>query len=231
MTRRDVIAVRKADDGEVERRKPGRKPTGDLSAHQLRTLRAIQQFISDHDFPPTVAELSETIGITGSSVHDQISQLIRKGYIRRDEGKSRGMAVIRDPVEVTFELIAIPLVGQVAAGQPILAEQNIVGEITVDSRLVRSGVHFALTVKGDSMHDAGIENGDIVIVRRQPISESGDIVVALLGNEATVKRLSIQEERIELRPENSSYTPIAVGPEDDMRIVGKVVGVSRRSSR
>jgi repressor LexA len=116
-------------------------------------------------------------------------------------------------------------VGEVAAGPPILAQENIVGEILVEGSILRGGRHFALEVRGDSMTCAGIDDSDLVIVRQQALADSGDIVVALIDDEATVKRLWMREGMIELRPENPRYDPIVVSPESDLRIVGKVVAV------
>ena len=115
----------------------------------------------------------------------------------------------------------------VAAGCPILAEENITGQVLVESDVVRSGQHFALRAVGDSMVGAGINDGDLIIVRQQPIAEDGDIVVALLNNEATVKRLKIKDELIELVPENPEVRKIRIRPEDDLRVLGKVVGWKR----
>ncbi len=127
-----------------------------------------------------------------------------------------------------LSLRTVPIVGRVAAGPPILADENIIGEVLVDSRVARHGRCFALEVQGDSMIDADIDDGDLVVVRQQPLAESGDIVVALLGEEATVKRLYIRDETIELRPENTSHRPITVGPEDELRILGKVVATNHK---
>lgn len=207
------------------RLKPGRKPRSEITEPQLKTLKAIRSFMAEHGFPPTVAEMADALGVATTSVYEQINQLIRKGYLERESGKARGLSVTEETTSLPTSLIIVPIIGSVAAGQPILADENIVGEIAVDSSALRGGRHFALTVKGDSMIDAGISSGDLVIVRHQPVAESGDIVVALLEDEATVKRLYIQDDRIELRPENPRYMPMPIGPDDDMKIVGKVVAV------
>ncbi len=156
-----------------------------------------------------------------------MGRLVRKGFVRRESRKARGLTVMREPPDEVLQLMAVPIVGRVAAGQPILAEENVGGEVLVDSRAARSGRCFALEVQGDSMIDAGIHDQDLVVVREQPVAESGDIVVALLEEEATVKRLFIRDERIELRPENPELDPMPIGPDDGLRIVGKVVAVSR----
>lgn len=124
-------------------------------------------------------------------------------------------------------LVAVPIVGTVAAGQPIFAQENIMGEVLVEASVVGSGKCFALYAQGDSMINADINDGDLIIVRRQPIAEDGDIVIALLDDEATVKRLKINNELIELVPENPRLKPVRVKPEDELRILGKVVGRKR----
>lgn len=208
-----------------ERRRPGRKPNSEITEHQLRTLRVIRSFTAEHGFPPTVAEIAEALGIATTSVYEQVNQLVRKGYIERHPGKARGLSLTEETASLPTTLVTIPIIGAVAAGQPILADENIIGEIAVDSSVIRGGKHFALAVKGDSMINAGILDGDLVVVRQQPVAESGDVVVALLGDEATVKRLSISNESIQLRPENPRHEPIVIEPDDDLRIVGKVIAV------
>ena len=205
----------------------GRRPVEEITGPQRRTLRELRRFINRRRFPPTIQELADILGISPPSLRDQITQLVRKGYVRRESRKARGLTVLREPTDEVLELRAVPIVGRVAAGQPILAEENIVGEVLVDSRAVRSGRCFALEVRGDSMIGAGIRDQDLVVVRQQPVAESGDIVVALLDQEATVKRLFIRDERIELRPENPKFQALLIGPDDGLRILGKVVAVSR----
>lgn len=213
------------DSHNHEIRRPGRKPTVDITEHQERTLKTIRTFILDRGIPPTVADIASILGLRSSTVHDQINQLIQKGYLRREDGKARGISIVRDPTSTLASLISIPIVGRVAAGLPILAEENVVGEILVESSVIRSGRYFALEVCGDSMTGAGINPKDLLIVRQQPIAENGDIVVALLDNEATVKRLLFHGEDILLKPENPSYDPIVLKSDADLRIAGKVVAV------
>ena len=205
----------------------GRRPVEEITDPQRRTLHELRRFINRRGFPPTIQELADILGISPPSVRDQITQLVRKGYVRRESRKARGLTVLREPTDEVLELRAVPIVGRVAAGQPLLAEENVVGEVLVDSRAIRSGRCFALEVRGDSMIGAGIRDQDLVVVRQQPVAESGDIVVALLDQEATVKRLFIRDERIELRPENPTHRPIPIGPDDGLRILGKVVAISR----
>ena len=206
----------------------GRPRVEEITDPQRRTLGELRRFTRQQGFPPTIQELADILEISTPSVRDQVSQLVRKGYVKRESRKARGLTILREPTEEVLNLRTVPIVGRVAAGQPILAEENIIGEVLVDSRAARHGRCFALEVQGDSMMDAGIDDGDLVVVRQQPLAESGDIVVALLGEEATVKRLYIRDETIELRPENTSHRPITVGPEDELRILGKVVATNHK---
>lgn len=207
--------------------KRGRRPVAEITDSQRRVLVAIRNHLARRGFPPTLYELGTQLGMGASSAHELVSQLVRKGYLRRDAGKARSLEVIRQPELEVANLVPIPIVGVVAGGRPILATENIVGEMLVESRLVRSARCFALKVTGDSMIRAGIDDGDYVVVRQQPVAETGDIVVALFGDTATVKRLHIADDRIELIPENPRYGPIVVGPDDDLRIQGKVIGVRK----
>ena len=205
----------------------GRGAVPGLTPAQERALAAIQQLSSRHGFPPTVKELGEELGIAPASAHELMTGLERKGYLRRSPGKARSLEILRQPTPDTAQLVAVPIVGRVPAGTPLLAAENVVGELLVDSRTAR-GRCFALEVQGDSMIDADIQDGDYVIVRQQRLAESGEIVVAMLDGETTVKRLRIAGDAIELRPENQSLSPIPIGPDDDLQVLGKVVAVHRR---
>ncbi|MBI4511497.1 MAG: transcriptional repressor LexA [Deltaproteobacteria bacterium] len=211
-----------------ERAKRGRPPIAEVTAPQRKAFAAIRNHLAHRGFPPTVQELGELMGLGTSSAHELVSQLVRKGYLRREAGKARSLEVVRHIEPEVADLVPVPIVGVIAGGRPILAVENIVGEMLIDARLVRGTRCFALEVAGDSMARAGIDDGDYVIVRQQQVAENGDIVVALVGEGATVKRLCIADERIELRPENPRHRPIVVGPDDDLRIQGKVIGVRRR---
>jgi len=208
-------------------KKRGPKPKTGITVPQRRTLLEIDGYIRRHQFAPTMQELADLLGISVTSAHEQVSQLVRKGYLKRALGKTRGLAVMRRPQDTPARLVPIPLVGAVAAGSPILAEENVIGEVLVEQDLGQGDRCFALRVQGESMRAAGIGDGDVVIVRKQPLAESGDIVVALVDGEATVKRLYLRENVIELQPENplKKYRPILIGQETDLRIVGKVVAV------
>jgi len=213
-------------------KKRGRRPVANLTDTQCRVLREVRDFIVQHGFPPTAQELADLLGIAAATAHEQVNQLVRKGFIGREPRKARGLTVLREPEEELVDLVSVPLLGAVPAGPLSLAEENLLGEVMVERRLVASGRHFALRVTGDSMQGAAICDGDLVIVRQQPVAQSGDIVVATIrSDEATVKRLSIREHEIELRPENPAFQPISVGPDDDLRILGKVVAVRRSVER
>ncbi|MBF0370489.1 MAG: transcriptional repressor LexA [Magnetococcales bacterium] len=190
-------------------------------------MAAIQAFIDEKGMPPTVQEMADALGIKGATVHEQIGKIARKGYLKRTPRKARSLEIIRRPPSVS-RLVPVSIVGKVAAGLPIFATENHVGEVLVESN-VAQGRCFALEVQGDSMVEADIHEGDILIVRQQPLAENGDIVVALLEDEATVKRLFISGDRIELRPANAAYATILIAPDDDLKIIGKVLAVRGRA--
>lgn len=215
----------------MERKGRGRRPVEEITDTQINALKEIRRFTNHRGFPPTIKELADILGISHASAHGQVNQLVRKGYLKREARKARSLAIVREPEDTLSVMIAVPIVGRVAAGRPILAVENIVGEIMVEGRIARSGRCFALEVAGDSMVNAGIKERDLVVVREQPVAENGDIVVALLEDEATVKRLFIRDEKIELRPENPKHRPIPVGPDDGLRILGKVIAVRHRQGR
>lgn len=209
-------------------KRPGRKPTKELTESQARALREVRDFMVDRGIPPTAKELADILGVAPATAHEQIGQLVRKGFLRREPNKARGLVLVREPESEVATLVSVPLVGTIAAGLPLLAEENVLGEVLVENRLVAAGRHFALRIVGESMRDASINDGDVVIVRQQPVAQHNDIVVALIADEATVKRLSIREHEIELRPANPEFKPLPIGPDDDFRIVGKVVAVRKR---
>lgn len=195
-----------------------------LTAAQESVLTAISAFKDRRGLAPTVQELADMLSIQPPSVHEQLQRLEEKGYIQREPRKARTLHVIRDFTAKTRTMVQVPIIGAVAAGVPILAVENHIGNIAVDA-LVAKGICFALKVQGQSMIDANIRPGDHVIVRQQPIAESGDIVVALRNGEATIKRLFVCDDCIELRPENKKMKPISIKPDDDFAIIGKVVSI------
>ena len=208
-----------------------------MSTKQLLTKRQqeIWEFLVDyvdaHGYPPTVREIGEHVGLASpSTVHAHLANLERAGLIKRDPTKPRALELSgRVQHEPEPSVNALPLVGQIAAGGPLLAEQNIDTYISVPEPLSRGGDEFLLRVRGDSMVDAGILEGDFVVVRRQQDARDGDIVVALVGDdesadEATVKRFFRDAGGVRLQPENASYEPIYAS---HVEILGKVIGVFR----
>jgi repressor LexA len=166
------------------------------------------------------------MGLTSSStVHSHLGALERKGFLRRDPSKPRAIEILRDGEGPQHRVVSLPVVGQVTAGEPILAEQNIEDYLPVPADLADGAEAFVLRVSGDSMIDAGILDGDLLVVRRQQTATNGDIVVARLGDEATVKRFFREGDRIRLQPENQSMMPIFA---KDVVVEGKAIAVLRR---
>ena len=195
-----------------------------LTNAQNTLLQAIERLKRTMGMSPTVQELAVELGLKAPSVFEGLKRLEDKGYIRRQARKARSIEILRAQTPDKTNLTAVPVLGMVAAGAPILAQENRMGQIMVPNSVLR-GKCFALKVQGDSMIDADIFEGDYVVVRQQPIAENSDIVVAMVGEEATVKRLSIEGEHIELRPENQKLKPIIIGQQDELKIIGKVLHV------
>lgn len=193
-----------------------------LTARQEQVLGFIREFTHANGYPPTVREIGSELELSSpSTVHVHLGNLERLGFIRRDPTKPRALELVDEP----RPLRPLPLIGQVAAGTPILAEQNVEDYIEVPALLRRSDDDFLLRVEGDSMIDAGIHNDDLIVVHRQATADNGEIVVALVGDEATTKRFFREAGRIRLQPANDLYEPIIL---DQVELVGKVVGVLRR---
>lgn len=197
-----------------------------LTQRQQRIVDFIQDTVKERGYPPTVREIGEAVGLTSSSsVHSQLDNLERKGYLHRDPTKPRAMALSAEPPPS----VAVPLVGRIAAGAPMLADENIEEIIAVPEGFADDREHFALRVEGDSMSGAGIMSGDLVVVRKQSQASDGDIVAALLPgpaeDEATVKRLRRRNGKIILVPENPSLEPFEM---TEGRILGKVTAVLRK---
>jgi repressor LexA len=198
-----------------------------ISDSQRNILETISTYISQKGFPPTMQELADILGIKASSVYEQLNRLEKKGYIRRKKRAARSIEIIKNKPEMETQngvrLIRIPVLGTIAAGEPIFAFEREGEEIFVDESSIGSGRFFALKVKGNSMVDAEIFDGDLVIVRRQPVAENGEIVAALIDDEATVKKLRMNNGEVFLDPQNKTFSPIEVTYRDDFRILGKVV--------
>ena len=205
-----------------------------LTDRQSQILRLIRDRVADRGYPPTVREIGEAVGLASpSSVHAQISALVKAGRLRRDPSKTRALVVIDEarpaPKPVPSDptgLQSVPLLGAIAAGAPLLAEQHVDSVLTLPAQLVGQGEMFMLEVQGDSMTGAGILSGDRVVVRAQPTVENGEIAAVLVGEtEATIKRVRFRADgRIELLSENPEYPPLVP---DHPRILGKVVTVIR----
>lgn len=201
----------------------------ELTERQRQVLDFIKEQVREKGYPPSVREIGDAVGLRSSStVHGHLKRLESKGYIRRDPTKPRAIEILGDEMaesQIIEDLIAVPVVGNVTAGQPILAVENVEDYFPLPRDFASDEAAFMLRIQGDSMIEAGILDGDYVVVRQQPNAENGDIVVALLEDEATVKRFFKEPDHIRLQPENPIYDPIIT---TDAQILGKVIGVLRR---
>ena len=200
---------------------------GKISNKQKEILDYIKQEILDHGYPPAVREICEAVNLKStSSVHSHLETLEKNGYIKRDPTKPRAIEICDDSFQmVRTEMVSIPVIGNVAAGEPIFAQENIESYFPVPAEFVPKGDSFALKVRGDSMINAGIFSGDQIFVLACNTAKNGDMVVALVEDSATVKTFYKEDGYIRLQPENDSMEPIIV---DDCQILGKVYGVFRR---
>ncbi|MBX3129613.1 MAG: transcriptional repressor LexA [Polyangiaceae bacterium] len=206
-----------------------------LTKRQEQTLTFIRRSIQERGYPPTLREIGESMGIKSTNgVNDHLRALERKGYLRREDMKSRALKLVEDSSPAPAgddELVEIKVLGRVAAGLPLLAEEQVVDTVRVDRMMVRGGRDvFGLRVTGDSMVDAGIFSGDYIFVRKQAAAERGDIVVALIGDEATVKYYYPERDYVRFQPANSQMAPILVRASDfrSTMLLGKVIGVFRQ---
>ncbi|MEQ3553974.1 transcriptional repressor LexA [Pseudonocardia nematodicida] len=214
--------------------------TRGLTPRQRKVLAVIREWVDRYGYPPSVREIGDAVGLTStSSVHHQLRTLERKGLLRRDPNRTRAVDV-RSPEQVAGTDGAdtdatggpdrpapafVPLIGDIAAGGPILAEQAVQDVFPLPREIVGEGTLFLLNVKGDSMVDAAITDGDWVVVRQQPVAEQGEVVAAMIDGEATVKTFRRKDGHIWLMPANDAYDPI---PGDEASILGRVVAVMRR---
>jgi repressor LexA len=197
-----------------------------LTKRQQEIFDFVKRYAGEHGYPPTVRDIGQAIGLTSSStVHAHLSNLERLGLLRRDPTKPRAIEVLVGKAKEAVAPSGLPVVGQVAAGAPVLAEQNIEEYVAVPGIAGGDEGEFVLQVKGDSMKNAGILEGDHVIVRRQSRAQNGQIVVALVEDEATVKRFFREKDHVRLQPENDAFEPIRTR---DAQVLGRVVGVCRR---
>lgn len=198
----------------------------DLTHRQTDILEFIKRVIRQKGYPPSVREIGDAVGLMSSStVHGHLQTLEEKGYIRRDPTKPRAIEILDSSSDVNEKkTVSVPIIGRVTAGLPILAQENIEDTFPIAADLVNSDNVFMLRVKGESMIEAGILDGDLILVRQQSTARNGEIVVALIGDEATVKRFYREKTLVRLQPENSMMEPIY---SQDVTVLGKVIGVFR----
>jgi repressor LexA len=200
----------------------------DLTKRQREIFDYISRYLSRHGYPPTVREIGKAVGLHSSStVHAHLSKLESLGVLKRDPSKPRALEVLVERAKRAVRPSGLPLVGNVAAGEPILAEENIEDYLEVPGMIGGEDGDYILRVRGDSMKDAGILEGDFVVVKPSEQARNGEIVVALIGDEATVKRFFREKDHVRLQPENKSMKALR---SRDARILGHVVGVFRRVS-
>jgi repressor LexA len=196
-----------------------------LTKRQSEIFEFIKGHLDSTGYPPTVREIGKAMGLhSPSTVHAHLAKLERSGVLRRDPSKPRAIELLVGRAKRVMRP-SIPLVGQVAAGSPILAEENIEDQLEVPAVIGADDGDYALRVRGDSMRDAGILEGDFVVVHPTDDADNGQIVVALLGDEATVKRYFLEGDEVRLQPENPSYEPIRTR---DAQVLGRVIGVFRK---
>lgn len=196
-----------------------------LTERQKQVLDYIELFISENPFPPTIREIASHFGISVKGAYDHLKALERKGRLRAGGGRSRKIEIIGRPhQDARLHSVELPVLGTVAAGKPVLAEENYEASIHVPASMVGTANCFALRVRGDSMINAGILEGDIAIIEQAPVAANGDIVVAAIEDSVTLKRFFKEKERIRLMPENPAYSPIYT---QDARILGTLRGIVR----
>jgi len=201
-----------------------------VTARQLDIYNYVKEFILLHKYPPTIREIGDEFGIKSTNgVRDALNALERKGLIKKHSNQARGIALPQNAFHAPANAANLPVIGRIAAGTPILAEENIEEVLTIDkSVLPRNSEIFALRVQGDSMTGDGILNGDIAIIRMQKNAEHGQIIVAIIDGNATLKHYYPAENRIELRASNPKYHPITVSEGEDFSIAGILAGVIRK---
>ena len=203
-----------------------KKSTGkQLTSKQEEILGFIKESIRDDGFPPTVREIGDRFSITVKGAYDHVKAIEKKGFIKMEQNKSRAIVIMHDEDEAPVDAVNIPLLGRIAAGAPILAAEHIEAYLSFPRSMFKSGDFFALRVKGDSMIEGGIQDGDIAVIRKQGTAQNGDIVAALLDDEATLKRFKTAGGKIHLIPENPAYKPIVT---TDVTILGILRAIFRR---
>ena len=198
-----------------------------LTKRQREILTYVMTNMQQRGYPPSVREIGTALGLTSSStVHSHLTALEKKGFIHRDPSKPRAIEILKDGAsQPPKRVVNVPVLGRIAAGQPLLAEENVEDVFPLPRDLIREDAAFILRVRGDSMIEAGILDGDYLVIRQQATANNGDIVAALMGEEATVKRFYRERDHIRLQPENRTMSPILTR---DATILGKVVALIRR---
>jgi repressor LexA len=196
----------------------------ELTDRQREVLTFIIRFIDSHTYPPTIREIADYFEISIKGAHDHVTALKKKAYVKNDK-RSRTLEVIKRDGEDNDDIVNVPILGPVAAGTPILAEENWDGSIPIHRTMLKKGnQYFALKVKGDSMEGAGILDGDMAIIEQRNVAEDGEIVVAMMNDATTLKRYYREKNRIRLQPENDNYKPIY---SQDVRLLGCVAKIIR----
>ena len=198
-----------------------------LTKRQREILGYVMDSMQERGYPPSVREIGAALGLTSSStVHSHLAALEKKGFIHRDPSKPRAIEILKDGAsQPPKRVVNVPVLGRIAAGQPIFAEENIEDVFPLPRDFVREDAAFILRVRGDSMIGAGIHDGDYLVIRQQATANNGEIVAAMIGDEATVKRFYRERDHIRLQPENSAMSPIIA---NDVTVLGKAVALVRR---
>ena len=214
-----------------------KKDPNELNKREKAILKYIEKQVKENGYPPSVREIGKAVGLSSTAtVHSYITALEKKGYIKKENQKGRTLKLLKGgldgqekikekPAYSGKELVDVPVIGKITAGAPILAVENVTDTFPIPVDFVGNSESFMLTVRGESMIEAGILDGDYILVKKQDIARNGEIVVALIGEEATVKTFYKEDGHIRLQPENSTMEPIIV---PDCRVLGKVAGVFRK---
>ncbi len=200
----------------------------ELTEKQVNILNYIERYIAEQGYPPTIREIGDTFSITAKGAYDHLKAIEKKGFIKCEKNRSRAIELLRNseggaPASAA-DVVSVPLVGRVAAGLPLLAEENVEDYLAFPRSMVPESGVFALRVAGESMKDAGIYDGDIAVIRKQDIAQNGDIVVALIEDEATLKYFYKEKKRFRLQPANKAFKPIYA---TNVQIVGVLQGIYR----
>jgi repressor LexA len=195
-----------------------------LTQRQREVFDFIREYIRHNRYPPSIRDIATSFGFSVKGSYDHMKALEKKGFIKCHVNRSRAIEIMRDADADREEVASVPLLGNVAAGKPLLAEENLQGYVQVPASSLSSSTHFALQVKGDSMKDAGIFDGDTVVVAQQSTADNGDIVVAMVDDAVTLKRFYVEKNRVRLKAENPKYPPLYT---QNVRILGKLAFLMR----